>query len=574
VDVILQGHALDVLRTLPSESVSCVVTSPPYYFLRSYGTDPVIWDADPDCEHEWNIVRVTDPNGSGGKTDFIKNTRSAKGKENISEYVDYKDRAVYSNFCPKCNAWKGELGSEPTVAMYIDHLTQIFSEVKRVLRSDGCLFLNIADKYGGSGNGSWNAPIEIRGKQYRKTCNTNQEYLAPPLPHNNNAKSLLLMPERLAIAMTDSGWILRNVLIWQKNNSMPESVKDRWSRSFEYIYFFTKSRKYYFEQQFEPLAESTLPRMARGVSENNKWVNGADGQTKHAMSQPRPSVNKQPYSVQPRDKEYVEYRNLPPIDTIKDYLNNWRAFKRYTIEQVELILQSQAPHHWFSGESYPSKDDWIKIKTLLGFDDKYDKNMTTELTKSSEKTSSPLGRNARNILNVNTRGYKGAHFATFNTALITPLISAGCPEFICTKCGKPREKIYETTFHKRPTNDKPELYKQHIAEQSGNREIMTVTRKGVGYNSHIGVGYTTCGCDNPTYDAGVVMDPFAGTCTTAVAAKQLNRHWLMLELKPEYIKMGEERIAKEGVPKPKRKTKADKQAEYEQWLEERQLELF
>jgi hypothetical protein len=81
-------------------------------------------------------------------------------------------------------------------------------------------------------------------------------------------------------------------------------------------------------------------------------------------------------------------------------------------------------------------------------------------------------------------------------------------------------------------------------------------------------------CDNPTYDAGIVMDIFAGTCTTAVAAKQLNRHYLMLELKPEYIKMGEERIAKEGAPKPKRKTKTDKQAEYEQWLEKRQMELF
>ena len=88
------------------------------------------------------------------------------------------------------------------------------------------------------------------------------------------------------------------------------------------------------------------------------------------------------------------------------------------------------------------------------------------------------------------------------------------------------------------------------------------------------LGYTSCGCDNPTYDAGIVLDPFGGTCTTAIAAKQLNRHYAMIELKPEYITMAEERIAKESVPKPKRKTKADKQAEYDQWLEERQMELF
>ena len=471
--------------------------------MRSYNTDPVLWDADPDCEHEWITHEEWSHRGS---------TKSPLAKRQITNEVNK------SCFCSKCGCWKGELGAEPTVALYIKHLVAIFDEVKRVLRKDGTCFVNLADKYGGSGNGSWNAPIEIRGKQYRKTCNIDQEYLAPPLPHNNNAKSLLLIPERFAIAMTDNGWILRNVIIWHKNNSMPESVKDRFSRSFEYIYFFTKNKRYYFEQQFEPLAESTLPRMARGVSESNKWVNGADGQTKHTMSQPRPNVS----SLYPRTKTTKEER----IEK-----GNWQGANR----------------------GVDGNGGFTNLGNLYG---------------------SPLGRNARNILTINTRGYKGAHFATFNTELIKPLISAGCPEFICTKCGKPREKIYDQQrINTRPGNNV--LNAKSGNENDPNAEMhksdLSKYRQQV---IHKESGYTSCGCDNPTYDAGIVIDPFAGTCTTAIAAKQLNRHYLMIELKPEYIKMGEERIAKEGVPKPKRKTKADKQAEYEQWLEERQLELF
>ena len=102
-------------------------------------------------------------------------------------------------------------------------------------------------------------------------------------------KSDIGIPERFVIAMTDSGWIRRNTVIWHKLNTMPSSAKDRLTNDFEYFYFFTKSPKYYFETQYEPLSIESIKRFQRGVSEKNKWINGPDGQTKHTMNQPRPN---------------------------------------------------------------------------------------------------------------------------------------------------------------------------------------------------------------------------------------------------------------------------------------------
>jgi hypothetical protein len=110
---VLVGDALSVLKTLPDASIQLCVTSPPYFGLRSYSTDPQIWGGDPECGHTFM------PSGS----------------------------------CPYCGAWRGELGSEPTPSLFIEHLVSIFDEVWRVLRKDGLVFCNLGDSYAGSGKG-------------------------------------------------------------------------------------------------------------------------------------------------------------------------------------------------------------------------------------------------------------------------------------------------------------------------------------------------------------------------------------------------------------------------------------
>ena len=142
-----------------------------------------------------------------------------------------------------------QIGLEPTFQEYLEKLWEIFDEVYRILKPAGTVWINLGDTY--------------------------------------NTKCLLLIPERFAIGMIDRGWILRNTIIWHKPNAMPESVKDRFTVDFEYIYFFVKQKKYYFEQQFEPFAEATLQRIQYAFNENKGDIQGrvkSSGQKRFAKN--------------------------------------------------------------------------------------------------------------------------------------------------------------------------------------------------------------------------------------------------------------------------------------------------
>jgi len=183
-NTILQGDSLEVLKTLPEESINMCMTSPPYWALRNYGVE-------------------------------------------------------------------GQLGLEPTFEEYINNLCGVFDEVKRVLRKDGTCWVNLGDTYWGSGSGT----------QYEPTIENSKEVYV--MPYNSakikqrnkdsklQPKCLTLIPFRFAIEMVNRGWILRNTIIWHKPNCMPSSAKDRFTVDFEYLFFFVKNKKYWFEAQYE-----------------------------------------------------------------------------------------------------------------------------------------------------------------------------------------------------------------------------------------------------------------------------------------------------------------------------------
>ena len=227
---IFNGHVLDELKKFPDESIDCVITSPPYWSLRDYDTSPQIWDADKSCKHIWgDDLKIKQSGGSGKHT-----TGGAPSKGLWFEN--------HSNFCSKCGAWRGSLGLEPNFKLYIQHLIQIFNEIKRVLKKNGSCWINIGDSYSASGGSG-------------KNDSSSNKYVINTVPHKSKdlpPKCLCQIPERFSIAMTDNGWVKRNTIIWHKPNSMPQSVKDRFTVDFEYFYFFTKNKNYYFEQQFEP----------------------------------------------------------------------------------------------------------------------------------------------------------------------------------------------------------------------------------------------------------------------------------------------------------------------------------
>lgn len=248
---IKQGDCLSVLKAMPSESVQTCITSPPYYGLRSYGTDPVVWGNHNGCSHVWGeTLRYA-------KQDNRSPELKASQGATVGNSVNSIGFAVGNSgsFCQSCNAWRGELGLEPTFQLYISHLIEIFAEVKRVLKKDGTAFVNLGDSFSGdSPVRSATAEVfsETWDKSQTRTNGGNRRSQVCSVPR----KSLMNIPARFAIAMTDDlQMIQRNEIIWHKPACMPSSAKDRFTVDFEPIFFFAKSPRYKFNQQLEAYTE-------------------------------------------------------------------------------------------------------------------------------------------------------------------------------------------------------------------------------------------------------------------------------------------------------------------------------
>jgi len=238
-EIILQGHILDKIKEIPDKHVYCCITSPPYYALRDYGDDTSFVWGDKDCEHEFELYKTKCVGGhSGGmETSGIHNKKLAE-KRCIGTG---SNNEISIGNCQKCGAWKGQLGLEPTPELFIEHLMQVFDEVWRILKPDGSCWVNLGDSCS------------------RRRKNSNDYRVLEGLntrTKNVTSKSLIVIPEMFVLAMQKRGWIRRNTIIWHKKSAMPSSAKDRFTVDFEYFYFFVKQQKYYFEQQFEPQAET------------------------------------------------------------------------------------------------------------------------------------------------------------------------------------------------------------------------------------------------------------------------------------------------------------------------------
>lgn len=222
---IMVGHVLDKLAELPDESVHMCVTSPPYFGLRSYGTEPQIW-----------------PDG-----------------------------------------WRGELGLEPTPALYIEHMVAVFREVRRVLRKDTTCWANIGDSYaasgGHSGQGSTSRRIGRSNVNEQNRGSTN-------IPNGYKPKDLLGIPWMLAFALRDDGWWLRSEITWAKKAPMPESVTDRPTCATEKVFLLTKSARYFYDAEAVK-EDSEYPddnRKSRQNPDDYKSMMGENGQLRAVLN--------------------------------------------------------------------------------------------------------------------------------------------------------------------------------------------------------------------------------------------------------------------------------------------------
>jgi DNA modification methylase len=240
------GDALEVLKSLPSESVHCIVTSPPYYGLRDYGVD-------------------------------------------------------------------GQIGLEETPAAYVSSMVAVFSEVWRVLRSDGVCWLNIGDSYAGSGKGPGGKTSQI-GSVTRVQENKKTSGIVPP---GLKPKDLIGIPWRLAFALQDDGWYLRNEIIWHKPNAMPESVKDRCTVAHEQIFLLTKSARYYYDADAirEPAKRASDRRAGNGRYEyDGKYSEARDQKTQRAFVTINPAGrNKRSvWTISTKSYSEAHFATFPP----------------------------------------------------------------------------------------------------------------------------------------------------------------------------------------------------------------------------------------------------------------------
>jgi DNA modification methylase len=234
ISLITVGNALNELRKLPSEIVHCCVTSPPYYGLRSYGTEPQVWGGDPNCSHEWTEQIIPPKHSDDGiaKTTLYGGTATQQNSQRTPTMMAE---------C-HCGAWRGDLGLEPTPELFIAHLVEVFREVRRVLRKDGTLWLNIGDSYAALGGGK--APGLYQDK---RSSGATWQSKRSSLPTGVKPKDLLMIPAQLALALRADGWYLRSEIVWAKKAPMPESVTDRPTCAHEKVFLLSKSARYYYD---------------------------------------------------------------------------------------------------------------------------------------------------------------------------------------------------------------------------------------------------------------------------------------------------------------------------------------
>jgi len=239
---ILQGDVLERLAEIESESVQTCITSPPYWGLRDYGT--ATWEGgDEGCDHSTPRSRGDDIRHGD------KQGTSAGSRPNTQSKCS-------------CGAIRvdSQLGLEPTPEAYVKRMVAVFREVRRVLRDDGTLWLNLGDSYNsgaevGRHGGLGAAGVIDAPRQYGVRVTG----LKP--------KDLVGIPWRVAFALQADGWTLRSDIIWAKPNSMPESVTDRPTKSHEYLFLLSKSPRYYYDADAisEPIAQSTKNDARLGV---------------------------------------------------------------------------------------------------------------------------------------------------------------------------------------------------------------------------------------------------------------------------------------------------------------------
>ena len=288
---ILEGDCRSTLDSLPDNKFNTCITSPPYWGLRDYQTGQWV-GGDPNCPH----MRTT----KIGKT-----VETITGHKAMHDQKNVVGDAIYKSLCPKCGATREDLqlGLEETPEEYVENLVGIFRKVWRVLRDDGTVWLNLGDSYSGSGKGP--------SKSLNKEHHNMEKNHSKVVPSGLKQKDLVGIPWRVAFALQSDGWYLRQDIIWHKPNPMPESVKDRCTKSHEYIFLLSKNKSYYYDH--DAIKEDVTGDWGTRDRSEGKYHNEGTGLTPHSgLEKSYDKKNKRSvWSVSPKPYKEAHFAVYP-----------------------------------------------------------------------------------------------------------------------------------------------------------------------------------------------------------------------------------------------------------------------
>lgn len=469
---ILVGDCLEVLKTLPAESVQTCVTSPPYWGLRDYGIPPRNWSDGSVCA----------------------------------------------------------FGNEPTPELYVQHSVEIFREVRRVLRTDGTLWLNLGDSYnqdakwGGASSGK-NDPKQGYA---RKTSRSRDSGSKPG--------DLCNVPHRVASALQADGWFWRSTIIWAKRSPVPESITGwRWVRC-----------------RVKVASNQPRGQAYSGVGETFRSHSGGVATLGGAKWAPCPGCKK-----------------CEPTGGYRLRRGKWRP----TCGHEYVFLLSKSERYFCDGDAVQeattggahSRGSGLNPKAIGGIVGTEKQNGSFSASVKSVLAT----RNPRSVWTLSTEPFKGAHFATYPTSLPKKAIEAAtssvgcCPE--CGTCWSP--VVQSERIATRPGIEN-KIWKHSGADALTKR---SATSPNLNPKRHISVGSIlgyrpSCNCNAGAPVPCVVLDPFGGSGTTGQVANALGRRYVLIEVNPDYVE-----LIRKRVETPLRAAKAAKKRHRSSAL---QLSLF
>ena len=477
-----------ILHRNKGYDASKLMEMPERWIVDVHINTSAFWGGDKNCNHDFVAISSKMPHDN--------NNGQYSGTMSVSK-ANNNNMPITSQLCEKCGGWRGNLGNEPNIKMYIDHLMLVTEQLKRVLKPTGYMMWNIGDTYGGN-----MGKTQGWGDKWDP-----MQYGVPRHNRGGRQKSLFLVPHRFAIGLDEQEWYIRNDIKWVKPNAKPESVMDRYACRYEHIFFASKSERYYFNLDAirEPYSDATTKRITQptlhrqtgGTKQTD--LRGEKSSPDDNGSRSMDMVNSMASKFTKQELATRRMGNVSYSDPL--HRKSWEEEQwtrlNYNTKYGELNDNSPGGLSNLSRNNMSRREHAKKDAVVIFPNDV--KAQKEYIAYMRDHGSNAIGKNPGDVWTVSTSSYKGAHTAVYPKELVSRMLMPG-PREVCTICGKPKALASYTKV----------IWK---------------------------------GCDHNSYKEATVLDPFLGSGTTFIMARYLKLNAIGIEVNGTYIEQIKEKVS-------------------------------